>query len=738
MPLTDSPITVESDDLFGRAALANNLANLLLHVPRETSCRIGVYGEWGSGKTSVLELVRRFLEKQGHVTVWLLPWALGSSDAVLRRLMSDLAEKLKIGQKPWYSLSKAAEAGVSATKLAEGLDVRITLAMRAARPVLDKAARKLKLRHGQELLNEIERRLGEKRAVIIVDDLDRTPPAAIPQILLTLREAMSLPGVHYLLALSPDILKKGLLEVHPEWSEDPQDFLDKIVEYPFLLPTVTGEYVQKATRCLIQGDSSFPHPKAILEVSSYLPKNPRRLKLFLRFVRSLSDQLSRYSADDIDLQGALLVQMLKLEFLSESLALIRHEKVVENIEQGVAMHLRDAGNGQDEDTPEERFAPKRPPDRRERFLELCQAIRDRHIYLKDLGLVDLYYLLDRPSVITWQEFDELLENRRNGEPALQDALGTLLGAADPEDKARRVDAIWSRLIRGRNREWSTAIDADDQAAIRERLEVVRAIDTLIREMGAALGLFREGLLGPSHWILFWKGVIDWDRFTNLTEYYALRQEERSLALDLASEMTEEDKANAWLQLQIESRSGLDLHREALSPDLEELQGTLLDAFETCAVNLALERFAIPDGVEVFWGRHEQTPEKLVAFDPRSAFHHGEARTSLLGTAERAVDDVGIQRNFLSYLRMLLYGALEGGSFERSECRALLRDLDLVLSVWQAALASPLNPRVVGSLRSQLSAAEQVREIALPELDYPAWWARMVEPPSESRAVEPSS
>ena len=723
MSLTDSPITVQSDDLFGRAALANNLADFLLRFPRETSCRFGVYGEWGSGKTSVLELVGQSLEKRGHVTVWLLPWALGSSEAVLQRLLWDLAEKLGIGQKPWWRLSEAAEAGASATKLGEGLDLRITLAMRAARPVMDRVARSLKLHRGQELLTEIEGKLGEKRAVIIVDDLDRTPPAEIPEILLTLREAMSLPGVHYLLGLSPDIVRKGLLKAHPEWADESQDFLDKIVEYPFFLPATTDEDIRRATRGLIEGDSNFPHPKAILEVSPYLPNNPRRLKLFLRLVRSLSGQLSRYSADEIDLQGALLVQMLRLEFLSESLALIEDEEVVKSIEQGVARQLLGGGEELEKEAPEERFVLESPPARRKRFLRLCQAIRDRKVYLTELGLVDLYHLVDRPPVITWKEFYELLEVGRHGELALQSKLRELLEATDDEDKRRKMDAIWNRLIHGRERAWSMAIDADDQEAIRERLYPLGTIDALIRDMGIVLGSFRDGLLGPSHWLLFWKDVIDWDRFTNVPEYLSLRHDERSLALELASEMTDEDKANTWLQL--ECSIDFELHLEDLSPPLEELQGTLFTIFQTCAVNLALERFATPEGVEGFWGRHDQTPEKRVAFDSESAFHGSEARARLLDTAERAVDDVGIQRNFLTYLRMLLHGATEGSSFDRSQCRALLHDRDLLQSVWRAALASPLNPRVVGSLKRQLLAAEHA-EITGIQLDRPSWWTAMEE------------
>lgn len=726
--LTDRPITSDRHDLFGRATLARTIADHLLSFPPDTSHRFGIYGEWGSGKTSVLELVDQYLKDQDHVTVWLLPWALGSTEEVLSRLLSDLAEELKIGQKRRWKLLRAAELGASATKIGEGLDLTMTLAMRAARPILDKAANSIKLRHGQELLTEIGKRLGKKRAVVIIDDLDRTTPAAIPDILLMIREAMSLPSVHYLLALSPNIVKKGLVEAHPGWSEDPQDFLDKIIEYPILLPSLTNTDIKRATRSIIGSDSKFPPPKVILEIGEYLPQNPRQLKLFLRFVRSISDIFDRYSEDELDLQGALLVQMLRLEFLEESLILIADDKVVESIDRGTSirrleerMHKKEK---LEDETPETNLAPKCPQSRRERFLQLCQAVRERDLFMTEYKLRDLYHLVDRPPVITWKEFNLLVDGKKNEELVFQDILGRLMGSAGAHDRETRIHAIWSLLIRGREAAWNKAIDADERATIRERLEVLPIIDSIIREIGVGRGFFNEGILGSSHWMSFWKGVIDWDRFVNVPEYPPLRESERSLAFDLAMEMTDEHKSYTWMHLHMGQGLGFGFQERSKSQALEQLQSTLVNTFRKYPVKLALKRFVIPEGVKAFRGRDVQTPDKIVAFDPKSAFHRGDSRAQLMATSRRAVDDIQIQRNFMLYLQMLFYGATEGESFGRDNCRRLLRDRELVRSVWHAAVATPLNPRVAGSLKRSLEGVQSLGVMELRDRDFPAWWAAM--------------
>ena len=126
-------------------------------------------------------------------------------------------------------------------------------------------------------------------------------------------------------------------------------------------------------------------------------------------------------------------------------------------------------------------------------------------------------------------------------------------------------------------------------------------------------------------------------------------------------------------------------------------------------------------MEVFWGAKSDTPEKRVAFDPSSRFHSAEGRSRLAQIAGQAKKDAVIQMNFLSLVRMLFHGATPGpGSFQSDHCRTLVEDEEFVQLVWEAALAQPLNPRIVGSLREQLLKVEGAN-IDLPTLERPVWW-----------------
>ncbi|HTC24972.1 MAG TPA: P-loop NTPase fold protein, partial [Gemmatimonadales bacterium] len=57
--LTDEPIDRLQDDLLGRADYASGLIRIIEEWPRPGSVRIGVYGDWGEGKSSVLRLMEQ-------------------------------------------------------------------------------------------------------------------------------------------------------------------------------------------------------------------------------------------------------------------------------------------------------------------------------------------------------------------------------------------------------------------------------------------------------------------------------------------------------------------------------------------------------------------------------------------------------------------------------------------------------------------------------------------------------
>lgn len=61
----DLPITKASEDKLNRESFAESLAKVILQSAFPTSFTMGLYGAWGSGKTSLLNMVIRSPMRSG-------------------------------------------------------------------------------------------------------------------------------------------------------------------------------------------------------------------------------------------------------------------------------------------------------------------------------------------------------------------------------------------------------------------------------------------------------------------------------------------------------------------------------------------------------------------------------------------------------------------------------------------------------------------------------------------------
>ncbi len=62
----DSPIVTAKDDKLGRTTFAQALARALAGFSGEDSFVIGIHGKWGTGKSSLLNLIIESIEKNNE------------------------------------------------------------------------------------------------------------------------------------------------------------------------------------------------------------------------------------------------------------------------------------------------------------------------------------------------------------------------------------------------------------------------------------------------------------------------------------------------------------------------------------------------------------------------------------------------------------------------------------------------------------------------------------------------
>ena len=73
----------------------------------------------------------------------------------------------------------------------------------------------------------IKQNLGDRKLIIVIDDLDRANPELVPHLLLGLREMLDLQQCVFIMGLDPVIVSNALPDVHAGWGRTPE-FLEKI------------------------------------------------------------------------------------------------------------------------------------------------------------------------------------------------------------------------------------------------------------------------------------------------------------------------------------------------------------------------------------------------------------------------------------------------------------------------------------------------------------------------------
>ncbi|HEX8826291.1 MAG TPA: P-loop NTPase fold protein [Archangium sp.] len=88
--ITDTPIEHPKQDVLGLAALAQGLSNFIRNERTLPPLTLAVTGEWGTGKSSVLNLLRTDLVQRGFRPVWFNAWHNQQEDNLLAALYSNI------------------------------------------------------------------------------------------------------------------------------------------------------------------------------------------------------------------------------------------------------------------------------------------------------------------------------------------------------------------------------------------------------------------------------------------------------------------------------------------------------------------------------------------------------------------------------------------------------------------------------------------------------------------------
>lgn len=236
---SDRPIDAPKLDRLGFGAISEQLASAVLQNDFNEGFVIGIEGAWGSGKSSIANLVISRLKEEKISTVEFSPWLVGNRDAMIVELFKALRVALKTEPKALEALKKFSDVAARLSPLATLADEWGVPGSKLAGKALDAASSEAG-RFSSESMGKAKAAITsalenlDSPVVIFVDDLDRLDPTEAVEVLRLVRAVTDFPNVIYILAYDLEVLARNIeatLKV-----PDGRSFLEKIVQVSFRVP----------------------------------------------------------------------------------------------------------------------------------------------------------------------------------------------------------------------------------------------------------------------------------------------------------------------------------------------------------------------------------------------------------------------------------------------------------------------------------------------------------------------
>jgi len=330
---TDKPIENISDDFFKVQRYINGLSQFIVQC--DTPMTIAIQGDWGSGKTSMMNMIKQCLGEQ-VVPVWFNTWQFSQfrqDDDLPISFLTSLVEtfgKDNQESRKLFTLSKAirtakvltiaAAEAVAGTVTAEALETSLNKNI-AGEANLDMARTISKLKEQyQAAVNETLQKNRKDRIVVFVDDLDRLHPAKAVELLEVLKVFLDCDNCVYVLAIDYDVVTQGIKQKYGDLIGEAKgkSFFDKIIQVPFKMPVAQYAIKTYISKTLGQIDINIEDgdlDSYVNLIQTSIGYNPRSMKrLFNAYLLLTSIAIDDSMNNDLSKKILFAVLCMQLSF----------------------------------------------------------------------------------------------------------------------------------------------------------------------------------------------------------------------------------------------------------------------------------------------------------------------------------------------------------------------------------------------------------------------------------------
>ncbi|RFD79888.1 hypothetical protein AXE77_03935 [Gardnerella vaginalis] len=257
----DKPIVVCSEDLLDRQCFSQEFGKALYEYNGADGLVVGLYGKWGSGKTSVLNMAKeeiyniidenekkvisnsfkeflsklfQFMHKHNKTEIIeFSPWNYSDKNNLISLFFQSLKHKLcrKNSSSIGKNIKKALKKYIYAIR---ALEIVPTVGPALA-PVLKTIVKVLQSPDLNEAKCKLSKQLRkyDGKIIVFIDDIDRLTAPQIRDIFQLVKQVGDLPKIIYVLAMDREIVCNALSKFH---NIDGNEYLEKIVQVAFEIP----------------------------------------------------------------------------------------------------------------------------------------------------------------------------------------------------------------------------------------------------------------------------------------------------------------------------------------------------------------------------------------------------------------------------------------------------------------------------------------------------------------------
>ncbi len=255
---SDQPIEKKEYDCLNRTEFSKQLAKAILSYAKKDNFAISLCGKWGSGKTSIINMVIEEINQLTNddetihrpIVVKFNPWNYSDCSQLIKQFFVTIQNELKtsdgsetlnaIGnalQKYSSVLDYSAYIPVIGPYLGPLKELVSGVGAHLAGVADENSSIDMQKQKVIEALSKQEQKI-----IVIIDDIDRLNNAQIRAIFQLVNSLAGFPNMIYLLSFDREVVTRALQE---EQKCDGEEYLEKIIQVPFEVPEANKDLVNK-------------------------------------------------------------------------------------------------------------------------------------------------------------------------------------------------------------------------------------------------------------------------------------------------------------------------------------------------------------------------------------------------------------------------------------------------------------------------------------------------------------